>query len=460
MENYLNKMIGEKILNYQVEKLLNQNALFTTYIAKHLQYNKKVLIKVLTSPALLESNTDKIQLVEEIKQLSQIQHPNIITFYDYLEQNDNLYLFFEYIEGHSLSQYIEEVSGPIPNDKARIWLMTIAETYQFAAQKNLFRYIHPELIYITKEGNLKFLESAFSHFYLKQAEKENPTKALSHISPEYKQGAIISAESDTFSLGLLLFQMLTGKSLENINTQSLPAMRSFYPAILEDLQTFVSKATNPDKTQRFSSYTAFKDALANIDLNKVVTLPEAKQFINVPLISLGIAAVMATTVVYNYNYPGKTSRSEVVFNLQDTSYINKKRDSIDKARNLWQKQDSVRIAKLQTKNKEKAKIYMHKVRPNETMESIAAKYYIAVDTVRALNEYLKKTRSNAKLEAKYGVKVKVRDVYSLRKDETIDQVAYKYNISKLILLQVNNIVSEKEDLFEGKNIVIPIVAGR
>ncbi len=485
-------MIGEQILNYKVEKLLSESQLSKSYLATHTQFPKKVIIKTYTSEIFDNQHTKEL-FMEEVKQLSHIQHPNIVTFYDYSEQNNQFNLFFEYVEANTLSDYIRQVSGPIPEAKTKRIMLQIIEALSYSQNQGLMNgSIASSHILVKDENNIKVLESALSNFQRLYDADSSDVELISSISPEQLRKERLTQSSDVYSLGILLFQMLTGKNpyqnkskeeiIREILNVPLPEMKAFYPMISTEMQIIVNKATAKNPQQRFQSIAELKKAILDIEIykeeqikkeleqrerellsNKKVIIEQELdlskvRFVNAPLFTfLGLFAIVLL-LFYLYNNPGRTLKSEVLINLQDTNRIKSKSDSIDKARAKKELEDSIRIAKL-SKRKDSTKIHIHKVKPGETLESIAGKFYISVDTLQRLND-MRNVKRSEKLEPKYGIRVKVRDIHVMRKDETLDKVAFKYAISKLILLQTNSILNEKEDIYEGKNIVIPIIAGR
>ncbi|TAG93633.1 MAG: serine/threonine protein kinase, partial [Bacteroidetes bacterium] len=92
-------MVGERILNYQVEKLLGEGGVGQVYLATHTQLGRKVAIKIL-NPALVNHQEVKERFRQEATTLSGLQHLNIVTLYDYLENENGLFLIMEYVEGH------------------------------------------------------------------------------------------------------------------------------------------------------------------------------------------------------------------------------------------------------------------------------------------------------------------------------------------------------------------------
>lgn len=269
-------MIGEQILSYKIESLLGSGGVGSVYLASHTQLGRKVAIKVL-NPTLVNHNEVKDRFRNEASTLSNLQHVNIVTLYDYLENNTGLFLIMEYAKGKALDDYISQVSGPIPEQKTIFFFNKILDGMAYAHQQDVVhRDIKPSNIIITEDGNVKILDFGIAKI-LKS--KQDMTKAgaqlgtVLYMSPEQVKGEQIDPRSDIYSLGVTLFEMLTGKCPydENQNTefevynkiinQDLPRAKSFYPAVSDKMQAIIDKATHKDPAQRFQSCEAFKQAL-------------------------------------------------------------------------------------------------------------------------------------------------------------------------------------------------------
>ncbi len=270
-------MIGERILNYKIESRLGEGGVGTVYLATHSQLGRKVAIKVLNSA--LVSNTDiRERFRNEATTLSALQHVNIITLYDYLEEDNGLFLILEYAAGQPLDDYIQKVSGPIPEQKTIYLFEQILDGFAYAHQKGVIhRDIKPSNLIITNDSEVKILDFGIAKI-LKEG-KRNLTKTgtqlgtVLYMSPEQVQGKFIDHRTDIYSLGVTLFEMLTGKCpydeqthteyqvYEKILKEPLPPASSFYPRISPKMQQIISKATAKNPEDRYQSCEEFKAAL-------------------------------------------------------------------------------------------------------------------------------------------------------------------------------------------------------
>ncbi len=286
-------MIGERILNYRIESLLGEGGVGRVYLATHTQLGRKVAIKVL-NPSLVNHTEVKERFRNEATTLSSLQHLNIITLYDYLEEDERLFLIMEYAEGSPLDQYIQKVSGPIPETKTVFFFNQLLDGFAYAHHKGIIhRDIKPSNIIITKEADVKILD--FGIAKILKSHRNNITKTGSrlgtvlYMSPEQVQGKLVDHRSDIYSLGVTLFEMLTGRApydesrsteyevYEKILKEPLPSARSFYPAVSERMQAIIDKATAKDPDYRFQSCDEFKEALSQAQISLSSTQGSANQ---------------------------------------------------------------------------------------------------------------------------------------------------------------------------------------
>ena len=110
-------MIGSTILNYKIISLIGEGGMGTVYLGEHTLMDRKVAIKVLL-PQLLKNEQIRLRFKNEALTMAHLQHPNIVSLVDYIEDETGMYLIMEYVEGTTLDRYIREISGPLPEEKA------------------------------------------------------------------------------------------------------------------------------------------------------------------------------------------------------------------------------------------------------------------------------------------------------------------------------------------------------
>ncbi len=488
-------MTGEKILNYRIENLTEENQLFRSFLATHTQFSKKVIVKTLKP---LHDTEEKTQFMEEIKRLSRVQHPNVLTLYDHLETDQDFYLIFEYLEGKSLDTYIHTKSGPIPEHRTLEIFIKILDAFALAHHHELHGgAIQPHHIFITEQDHIKVLDLALSEVFQEKLLEQQDREAISFASPEALQSVGTSdPKSDVYALGVLLFYMITAKNpyedfnlgeiKEKIKQEPLPKPTKYYPVVSTELQQVIQKATAKNPADRFQNCEVFKQALMNIQDKSaantftspaVAEPPQAESmddppaespkslppsvFINVPLMMLGGILLIFLLMLYFYSQPRESERSDIIFNIKDTERIRQIQDSIAQAQKRKEIQDSIRIFGSMSV-RDTTDIYFYKVKRGENLTEIAEKFYVPLDTLKNMNDLTGEER----LKPREGLKIKVRAIYTMGRNETLVQISEKFGVSVGVLREINDLYPKPVEpgeipqpvIFEGKKLIIPLNA--
>lgn len=274
-------MIGQIISNYEVKSLLGQGGMGTVYLAEHVKLGRKVALKSLHAQ-FVNSEEIRARFIHEAKVMAQLQHPNIVTLYEYVETETGLFLIIELVDGQPIDDYIEQVSGPIVEGKAIEMMHEILEGFQYAHEKGLVhRDIKPSNLVVADKNKVKILDFGIAKLVGDTSSKM--TKTGTHIgtvyymSPEQVKGDDLDQRSDIYALGVTFFQMLTGSSpykgmtkefdvFMKIVNEELPDPRTIYPGISEHMCAVLQKATAKDANDRFQSCEEFAAALKDSSL--------------------------------------------------------------------------------------------------------------------------------------------------------------------------------------------------
>jgi serine/threonine protein kinase len=206
-------MIGTKILNYEIKSLLG--GMGNVYLGEHTQLERKVAVKML-HPRLTSNSALRERFKNEASAMAHLQHPNIVALYDYMENEDGLFLIMEYVEGHELDHYIKNVTGPISEEEIEKIMAQTLGAFDFAHSKGIVhRDIKPSNILLTAEGQVKVLD--FGIAKLLDADKTltktgTQMGTVLYMSPEQVKGEKVDQRSDIYALGVTLFQMATGQA--------------------------------------------------------------------------------------------------------------------------------------------------------------------------------------------------------------------------------------------------------
>lgn len=278
-------MIGKTINNYIIERKLGDGGMGEVYYARHNKVDREVAIKVLYSH-LFSNESIHNRFKNEANALIKLNHPHIVKIFDYVEQENFACLIMEYINGYSLDTYISQVSGPLPSQKATIIICSVLDAVQYAHDNNVYhRDIKPANIMISKDGS-KVRIMDFGIAKLTDSKNFKTTHANTqlgtpfYMSPEQIKGLPFTRMGDIYSLGVTLFEMVTGKcpyhhitSLfelqSKIVNEPLPLTNDYYPGVSLRIQNAISIATQKSPENRFQNCDLFKNYLLENDVTAI-----------------------------------------------------------------------------------------------------------------------------------------------------------------------------------------------
>ncbi len=273
-------MINAIIANYKVISVLGEGGMGSVYLGQHIHVDKKAAIKSLHK-RLLSNEQIKTRFLNEAKTMSGLKQPNIVELYDYEENDAGCFLIMEYVDGIPLDEYIIKESGPIPTENAIKIFSGMLKGFAYAHKKKIVhRDVKPSNIIISKDfKTVKILD--FGIAKILDDNNRNLTKdgtqmgTVYYMSPEQVRGEALDKLSDIYSLGVTLFQMLTGiNPYAKYNTEldiyleitkkPLPNVQSIYQFASQELNAIIQKATQKDKKDRFQTCEEFLEAINQI----------------------------------------------------------------------------------------------------------------------------------------------------------------------------------------------------
>jgi len=264
-------MVGERILHYQIERLLGAGGMGEVYLARDLRLERPVAIKVLPLD-VTEQPEMRSRLLSEARAASRLNHPNILTIFAAEEAEGRDLIVMEYVIGRSLRQLI--AAGPLPITDALDIAGQVAEGLGAAHAVGLIhRDIKPENIMLTDDGRAKIMDFGLA-MPLETGASGSAGFAgtFAYASPEQIRGLPIDTRTDIWSLGVILHEMLAGNrpfqgehsaefayAIVNDPPAALTALRSDIP---EALVTIVSRCLEKRPANRVESAAAVAAQLA------------------------------------------------------------------------------------------------------------------------------------------------------------------------------------------------------
>ena len=279
----LNSLIGQTLLKqYVMESKLGEGGMGTVYLADQPSMDRKAVVKVL-HPHL----TSDVKWVErfnrEAKIASKLSHPNSITLYNYGKTDEGyVYIAMEFVDGDALADIIEKV-GPMPIEQVLTVTRQICGAMHEAHQLEIIhRDLKPDNVLVCKRGDKdwsKVLDFGIAKMKGQSADDMQLTATgmvfgtPAYMSPEQFSGEELDARSDLYSIGIMAFEMLTGKRPFTASTpigyfklhleEPPPPMQSVNPdvKIPAAIEAVVRQALEKDRDKRQVSAEAFTQAL-------------------------------------------------------------------------------------------------------------------------------------------------------------------------------------------------------
>jgi serine/threonine-protein kinase len=203
-------MIGKTVSHYKIIEKLGEGGMGEVYLAEDLKLERKVAIKFL--PQHLTKDKDNVERFErEAKAAASLNHPNIVTIHEIAEENDQIFIVMENVEGKSLRDIISEYKMGI--DKIIDIITQISVGLSQAHKAGIVhRDIKPENIIIDKDARVKILDFGLAKLRgVTNLTKESSTLGTIHyMSPEQLRGEEVDQRSDIWSLGVVFYEMLAG----------------------------------------------------------------------------------------------------------------------------------------------------------------------------------------------------------------------------------------------------------
>jgi serine/threonine protein kinase len=267
---------GKHLGPYEILSLIGSGGMGEVYRARDARLSREVAIKVL--PAQFSEDPDRLRRFEqEARATGMLNHPNILAVYDIGTEEGTVYVVSELLSGETLRQRLG--GSPIPVRKAIEYSLQIAHGLAAAHDKGIVhRDLKPENIFITKDGRVKILDFGLAKFTDQQPSTEEHSKmatldpgtrpgivlgTVGYMSPEQIRNRPTDHRSDIFSLGLILYEMLTGQrafqrdstadTMSAILNEDPRDISDLNPTIPPSLERVVRHCLEKNPEERFQS---------------------------------------------------------------------------------------------------------------------------------------------------------------------------------------------------------------
>jgi len=285
----------EKIGRYNIVSRLGRGGMGSVYLASDPVLNRQVAIKMvdLTIEEASRRAFFRERLMRDAKAAALLSHPNVVGVYDVVEEGDSACVVMEYVQGESLSSYLDRI--PIPNAAFTLSvLQQIASALDYTHSKGIIhRDIKPANVMFTPAGTVKVLDFGIAR--MSDGRTSTPTDVVmgtvEYMSPEQVQGETLDGRSDQFSMACVAYRMLTGRTLfgqqtmatlaYKLVTEMPPPPTARNASLPPGVDPVLNKALSKSPSSRFSRCAEFAEALYDVfadaptEVIETVTAPYA-----------------------------------------------------------------------------------------------------------------------------------------------------------------------------------------
>lgn len=266
MDNYLNQVIGDR---YEIQEIIGIGGMSVVYKAYDRVDARTVAVKILKDE-FLANEEFVFRFKNESRAVAMLSHPNIVKVYDVSFGDDLQYIVMEYVEGITLKEYIDR-QGILDWKEALHFTMQILRALQHAHDKGIVhRDIKPQNIMLLPNATIKVADFGIARFSRLESRNVNESSAIGsvhYISPEQARGQQTDGRADIYSVGVVLYEMLTGRlPFESENDLNVAIMQmqaqaikpsALNPAVPEGLEQIILRAMQKNPADRYQSAAEF-----------------------------------------------------------------------------------------------------------------------------------------------------------------------------------------------------------
>jgi eukaryotic-like serine/threonine-protein kinase len=266
-------IIGKRISGrYKIKDMIGGGGMANVYLAHDMILDRDVAVKMLR---LDFANDDEFirRFHREAQSATSLAHPNIVSIYDVGEEDGLYYIVMEYVDGQTLKQYIQQ-HAPVPVEEALDIMKQLTSAISHAHHNHIVhRDIKPHNILIDSSGTVKITDfgiaMALSATSITQT--NSVLGSVHYLSPEQARGGMANKKSDIYSIGIVMFELLTGRlpfsgesavsiALKHLQSET-PSLKRWNPQIPQSVENIVLKATAKDQFHRYDNVDEMEEDL-------------------------------------------------------------------------------------------------------------------------------------------------------------------------------------------------------
>ncbi|MDT8859075.1 Stk1 family PASTA domain-containing Ser/Thr kinase [Alkalihalobacillus sp. MEB130] len=267
-------MIGQRISGrYQILETIGGGGMANVYKALDVILDRHVAVKVL-QPQFSDDEQFIQRFRREAQSATSLAHPNIVNIYDVGEEGNTYYIVMEYVEGQTLKELIQS-RGPISVEEATDYMEQMLAALEHShANHIIHRDIKPHNILISKDGIVKVTDFGIARAISAATitHTNSVMGSVHYLSPEQARGGHVTYKSDIYSLGIVLYEMVTGElpfqgdtavsiAIKHLQTD-VPSAKEKIPTLPQSIENIIKKATVKDPLKRYPSVQEMEEDVA------------------------------------------------------------------------------------------------------------------------------------------------------------------------------------------------------
>ncbi len=257
-------MIDEKVFGgkYQIIKQLGSGGMSTVYLARNVKLSTLWAVKVGN-----KKQNEKFDLLAEPNIMKNLNHHGIARIFDILEDEENIYIIEDYVEGVSLEEEIHR-AGKFNEKQTIEWAKQIADALIYLHQQKpnpiIYRDMKPSNLMLGKDGKVNIIDFGIAREYKKESQSDTTyVGTRGYAAPEQYGTAQTDERTDIYSFGVTLYHLLTGKSPNEPPYEILP-IRQLEPSLSTGLEYIIRKCTQLNPNERYQSVALLLHDFSNI----------------------------------------------------------------------------------------------------------------------------------------------------------------------------------------------------
>jgi serine/threonine protein kinase len=253
----------ERIGKYQIQRLVARGGMGELYLAHDPDLDREVAIKVMSEEISLDPQA-RARFYREARAAARLQHRNIVTVFDFAHDGEMPYFVMEYLRGQSLAERLQQ-TAPLTLTETLDLAIQLCEGLQFAHGEGVIhRDIKPGNIWLVEDGGVKVLDFGIATSSAGTLSAgTSVVGSAGYMSPEQIEGQPVDGRSDLFSVGAVLFELVTGHApfegdsvttvmMKIVQEEPAPDVRAFAPDTPPTLAAVIRRALEKDPDQRYT----------------------------------------------------------------------------------------------------------------------------------------------------------------------------------------------------------------